>query len=337
MPAPMPVPTETKTTCACPRAAPNRTSAQALAFASFSTTTGSPMTFWTRRRSGSSRQARLGANRTLAPASSMNPAAPRPTARTWWRPSSSATVSAITCSVRAGLDEGVARRSFSTIFPCSSTTPAATLVPPTSTPIVRLIRRPFRGARRFGLLLRVLRRPIRHIRPDRGGRSLPGLGGGRPGRPSGGGQSRLEDGHRVLGERRHNVADGRHLRRHPGSRLPEHAGRPAYRAPRALGSLIGGRGGRFPYVGRPPAVPEHRAQLPADLAAHAARARADEPPLEIADRVLAGSARLLCHVLSPLPASARSLSPFSAVSMMVRSALRFSIPGIGIRTSTARS
>ena len=64
---------------------------------------------------------------------------------------------------------------------------------------------------------------------------------------------------------------------------------------------------------------------------------ADEPPLEIADRVLAGPARLLCHVLSPLPASARSLSPFSAVSMMVRSALRFSIPGIGIRTSTARS
>src|SRR6266542_7097742 len=40
-------------------------------------------------------------------------------------------------AVCSGLLDGVGRRSFSTIRPCSSTTPAATLVPPTSTPMAR--------------------------------------------------------------------------------------------------------------------------------------------------------------------------------------------------------
>ena len=42
------------------------------------------------------------------------------------------------CSVSAGLAAGVDLRSFATIRPFSSTTPAATLVPPTSTPIARV-------------------------------------------------------------------------------------------------------------------------------------------------------------------------------------------------------
>src|SRR6516165_10467550 len=146
-PAPMPVPTETKVTCSWPRAAPNLNSAHALAFPSFSTVTGKPTSPATLVRSGSPRQARFGANATVPPASSTKPAAPTPTALAWWRPSNSVTTSAITAAVRSGLAAGVARRSVSRIRPRSSTTPAATLVPPTSTPIVRLMRGFFRRLR----------------------------------------------------------------------------------------------------------------------------------------------------------------------------------------------
>ena len=52
--------------------------------------------------------------------------------------SSSVTTSAIACSVSAGLAAGVDLFSFAMIRPFSSTTPAATLVPPTSTPMARV-------------------------------------------------------------------------------------------------------------------------------------------------------------------------------------------------------
>src|SRR5215472_17580048 len=146
-PAPMPVPTETNVTCSWPRAAPNLNSAHALALPSFSTVTGRPTRPATLVRSGSPRQARFGAKATVPPASSTKPAAPTPTALAWWRAANSVTTSAITAAVRSGLAAGVARRSVSRIRPRSSTTPAATLVPPTSTPIVRLMRGFFRRLR----------------------------------------------------------------------------------------------------------------------------------------------------------------------------------------------
>ena len=78
MAAPMPVPRATSITSRYPRAAPNRASAQAEAFASFSTTTSRPRRSSTRCFSGSSRQARFGANSMVARALSTNPAAPEP-------------------------------------------------------------------------------------------------------------------------------------------------------------------------------------------------------------------------------------------------------------------
>src|SRR5579871_543886 len=170
-PAPIPVPTETNVTCSWPRAAPNLYSAHALASPSFSTVTGRPTSPATLVRSGSPRQARFGANATVPPASSTKPAAPTPTALTWWRPSNSVTTSAITAAVRSALAAGVARRSVSRIRPWSSTTPAATLVPPTSTPIVRLMRGFFSRLRcrllvrgRGGLLVRDRRRLLARSR-----------------------------------------------------------------------------------------------------------------------------------------------------------------------------
>src|SRR5215472_4964765 len=143
----MPVPTEMKTTCAWPRAAPNLASAQALAFPSFSTTTGTPIMPSTLVRNGSSRQARFGAKATVPAASFTNPAAPTPTALASCRLSSSVAALAMTAAVSSGLADGVDRLSFSTMRPWSSTAPAATLVPPTSIPIVRLMQGPSGGIR----------------------------------------------------------------------------------------------------------------------------------------------------------------------------------------------
>src|SRR5215467_7277672 len=143
----MPVPTEMKMTCAWPRAAPNLASAQALAFPSFSTTTGTPIMPSTLARNGSSRQARFGAKATVPAASFTNPAAPTPTALASCRLSSSAAASAMTAAVSSGLADGVDRLSFSTMRPWSSTAPAATLVPPASIPIVRLMQGPSGGIR----------------------------------------------------------------------------------------------------------------------------------------------------------------------------------------------
>src|SRR5579859_2213476 len=187
----MPVPTETKMTFAWPRAAPNRNSAQALALPSLSTVTGRPTMAATLARSGSPRQARFGANATVPAASSTKPAAPTPTAPARWRPSSSVTTSAITAAVRAGLAAGVARRTFSTIWPRSSTTPAATLVPPTSTPIVRLMRGFFRSfrCRRHAGGRSLAGRGLRGRRTGGGSRSGRAGGGSRSGRAGGGSRS----------------------------------------------------------------------------------------------------------------------------------------------------
>ena len=77
-PPPRPVPTVRVTVKGWPWPAPKRVSAQAAALASFSTTTGSPVRCSIAARSGSLRQARLGANSTVERAASTNPAAPEP-------------------------------------------------------------------------------------------------------------------------------------------------------------------------------------------------------------------------------------------------------------------
>ena len=82
MAPPMPVPSVTRTTSGSSCTAPKRHSAQPVAFASFSTTTGRPVRSATASRSGSLRQARCGANSTVDPDASTNPAAPIPTAST---------------------------------------------------------------------------------------------------------------------------------------------------------------------------------------------------------------------------------------------------------------
>ena len=147
------------------------------------------------------------------------------------------------------------------------------------------------------------------------------------GRPAGRGQGRLEDRHRVTGEHSHRLARRRHLRAHPGPRFPEHPRRPADGAPRALGGLVGRRGGGLrPHVGGPTADAQRGADLVADLTAHAARPerkihRWKSPIGSWPDRL--GSC-VTSRLLSP--ASARSLSPFSAVSMIVFSARRLQHP-----------
>src|SRR5512135_2678217 len=108
-----------------------------MAFASFSTTTGSPTRAPTSSRNGSSRQARFGANSTVARLRSTKPAAPIPTASTSYERRRSATRAATASATAVGSVPGVGRRPEARITPPSSTTPAATLVPPTSTPIVR--------------------------------------------------------------------------------------------------------------------------------------------------------------------------------------------------------
>src|SRR5215472_17215245 len=105
------------------------------------------------RATCSSRQARFGANITADLLSSTNPAAPIPTASTSCLVSSSHTASLSTSTVADALAAGVGRLTISTIEPFSSTTPAAIFVPPTSTPMVRLMSR---------LFLVVARGAVRH-------------------------------------------------------------------------------------------------------------------------------------------------------------------------------
>ena len=136
-PPPMPVPRVMQTITDDPRPAPKRYSAQAAALASLSTISGRSIRSASRAFSGSDRQARCGENRTTACALSTQPAAPMPT-------ESHAVVGAEPVdhvedrvldglrAVRRASGLAAARGS----PPCSSTTPAATLVPPMSTPML---------------------------------------------------------------------------------------------------------------------------------------------------------------------------------------------------------
>ena len=366
MPAPMPVPDRDEHDVRMAARGAEPDSAQALALASFSTTTGRPMRSSTCCRSGSSRQARFGANRTLArclvdepgraQADGLDPV-------TAEQLGDRLGDHLLRCGPGwpRGWPGAASRRS----GPCSSTTPAATLVPPTSTPIVRLMRRLSRGSRRFGALLPGppaagrrgrLPRAGPRARPLAGplGRACPAVGrvtsaqtelaGACPcpapalaARPvAARADSKTDIASRASTPTASPAAAICELTPGPDSRSTRAARQTGHHAHSGASSAGGAVALAHTSAG-PRADAERGADLVADLAAHAAGPRADEPPLEIADRVLAGPAGLLCHVPSPLPASARFLSPFSAVSMIVFSARRFSIPGIGIRTSTASS
>ena len=137
---PMPVPRLMHTMVDSPWPAPNRASAQSAALASFSTTTGSPVRRCIALRSGSCRHDRCGAKSTDDPVSSTKPAAPMPMAiASRWSQSSrsSAIASAMMSSTTCGLWVrcGVSRRARRSTRPSTSTSPAATFVPPMSMPI----------------------------------------------------------------------------------------------------------------------------------------------------------------------------------------------------------
>src|ERR1022692_1654175 len=244
----MPVPMVIITTWLCPRPAPSLDSAQAAALASFSITTGKPVRSSTCRATDSFRQDRFAANRTSDRLSSTKPAAPIPTAATSLRPNSSLIASLIASIVPDGSAAGVGRFTISTILPSSSTTPAAILVPPTSTPMVRPTLWPFRLV--VGRIRAAVRRAL-------GAVCLIGLAGFA--RPVG--QDRIEAGQRLPDGAGHNVgrvgedgaatataaaataaaaaaaAAGR-----PGAGCPgigDPPGRPADRTPGALWRLIG--------------------------------------------------------------------------------------------------
>jgi hypothetical protein len=112
--------------------------------ASFSTTMGRLIRAESLSRKGSWRHARLGANSTVERFSSIQPAAPIPTASTEKLAHNSLTTSTIRSSVAAVSSAGVGRRLCATTVPSSSTTPPSTLVPPMSTPMVYVTAVPFR-------------------------------------------------------------------------------------------------------------------------------------------------------------------------------------------------
>ncbi len=187
--------------CSSPRPAPKRHSAQAAALASFSTMTGKRSRELSASRSGSPRQLRCGAKSTVERSASTQPAAPMPTAWTSCRSASSSTSSTMTSSTTLALLDlsGVSVRSFSSTLPSPSTTPATTLVPPMSTPMVGSRSRPTGRARR--------RRSARGPRPNRAGRTggrLPPWGlvtAGDAPRKDRRGQGRRGQGRRAQGQR----------------------------------------------------------------------------------------------------------------------------------------
>src|SRR5712691_1351573 len=201
---------------------------------------------------------------------------------------SSSTTSLITFAVCSGLAAGVERFSFATILPCSSTTPAATFVPPTSTPIVRATDRSFLAGARPCLLLRVsARRRGRAVRiaVRRRIRVLWRHAGTRPGR-----DYRLERVDRVLHDRGENVPGAGQVRAETRARVLEHTRGPAQRAPFALGRLPARRlirGTRPHIVPAVITVAERLAEIAAHVPAEAAGAGSQQPALEVAQRVAA--------------------------------------------------
>src|SRR6266700_2150943 len=178
------------------------------------------------------------------------------------------TTSALTSAVCLGLAAGVDRFSFSMIRPSGSTTPPATFVPPTSTPIARRMLVPFRVV--FGNIIEAGRaRPARarpaRARPPRArpararpgprrpGRARPARA--RPGRPLGGvrrtsrpvragsrsgtGQDGIEGAESFLDGGGDGVTRTREVRAESGTGLPDPARGPANGAPGTLRRLAG--------------------------------------------------------------------------------------------------
>src|SRR5215467_766904 len=269
-PAPIPVPIVIIMTWSWPRPAPSVASAHAAALASFSTRTGRPVRSSTCRATSSFRQARFGANTIFEPLSSTNPAAPMPTASISYLESSSFTASDISSTVFAAFAAGVGRLTISTIEPFSSTTPAAIFVPPTSTPIARLILRLFRVIGSSGWLP-VRHWPARPVRQDRvdARQRVPDSG---------------RDDIARIGQPMATVAVGC-----PGSGDPP--GSAADRTPRAFWGLVG-RLWRLVGRGRPAVtllavrssqrLPDLALDLTAELVAHALGAGPDQPALHLA-------------------------------------------------------
>ncbi|CAB5029699.1 unannotated protein [freshwater metagenome] len=141
MPPPMPVPTVTIVKSSISSPAPNLNSPHAAAFPSFSTTTGRPTTSSSKARAGTFDQPRFGAKKTVDLAESTGPATPNPTPTTapGYGALSSATTSATTARALFASLRGDSRRAVVTIAPDSSTKPAKILVPPTSTPTLKVI------------------------------------------------------------------------------------------------------------------------------------------------------------------------------------------------------
>src|SRR5580704_2883491 len=187
----------------------------------------------------------------------------------------------------------------------------------------------------------------------------------------------LEGAHGLLYGGGDHIARAGQLPAHAGRGFPDPAGGAAHRAPGTLGRLarrivrrLGG--GHLPDVF--PFRPAQRpAELPGQLLAHVAGAGPDQPALEFGGQVAAGvttATRVTARITTGLTArittaagaatvgagavagvgilwlrahsalpmvSARDLSPLSAVSTIVFSARRLSIPGIGTLMLTASS
>ena len=168
MAPPIPVPSVMQTRRFWPCPAPKRHSAQPAASASLVSSTGRRSRRCRLSRRGSLRHARWGLNSTVPPSRSIQPAAPIPTDQIRWPAPSSSTSSTMTCSTARGSLPGVDRLAWARILPSASTTPAATLVPPMSTPMAR----PFRPSRRCS------RNPWRGRSGGRPGKGPAAPGGG---------------------------------------------------------------------------------------------------------------------------------------------------------------
>ncbi len=140
-PPPIPVPIATSSATREPRAAPNRYSASTAALASCSRTTGRLSRAEIRSATGAWRHARCGANITERRSVVTKPATARPTPVTRCRVARLPTADTIASSSAPSL-VGVGARAVSSTLPYRSTTPARTLVPPMSTPMVVLAFKP---------------------------------------------------------------------------------------------------------------------------------------------------------------------------------------------------
>ncbi len=143
MPPPMPVPRVIIIAWVSPRTAPYFASAHMAALASLSMKIGWPIRSLRRSRRGSLRQDRCGEKTMVARSAATNPAAPIPMATigSAQLSMSSVTTPTIVSSTTWGRTErsGVSARARRRTCPEVSTTPAATLVPPMSTPMASAI------------------------------------------------------------------------------------------------------------------------------------------------------------------------------------------------------